>query len=109
MSPYWTNFTKSGDPNSSGLPQWPVWNPSTKLSLETRDDHSPLCNPGSREVRGVQQKSLLHDVLKRARSPGTLHVGDVNGSGDGYRGGVIGSLVEPRTQTCLEQRQEIRG
>jgi hypothetical protein len=36
-------------------------------------------------------------------------VGDVNGSGDGDRGGVIGSLVEPRTQTCLEQRQEIRG
>lgn len=34
---------------------------------------------------------------------------NVNGSGDGDRGGVIGSLVEPRTQTCLDQRQEIRG
>ncbi len=26
MQNYWTNFSKTGDPNSSGLPQWPTYN-----------------------------------------------------------------------------------
>jgi para-nitrobenzyl esterase len=30
---YWTNFAKSGDPNASGLPQWPVWTDSKQEFL----------------------------------------------------------------------------
>lgn len=31
---YWTNFAKTGDPNSSGLPNWPAWTDGEKAFLE---------------------------------------------------------------------------
>jgi para-nitrobenzyl esterase len=27
MRTYWTNFAKSGNPNGTGLPQWPAYKP----------------------------------------------------------------------------------
>lgn len=39
MSSYWANFTKQGDPNSTGLPDWPVFqtmeDPFMHLGVET--------------------------------------------------------------------------
>jgi para-nitrobenzyl esterase len=35
---YWTNFAKTGDPNATGLPNWPKWSDNKKEFLEvTRD------------------------------------------------------------------------
>lgn len=35
---YWTNFAKTGNPNSSGLPNWPVWSDGKMEFLEIRKD-----------------------------------------------------------------------
>src|SRR4030095_5280813 len=34
MSGYWVNFIKNGDPNSSGLPLWPVYYTADKMVME---------------------------------------------------------------------------
>lgn len=34
MSNYWINFVKTGNPNGSGLPQWPVFDPENPLVIE---------------------------------------------------------------------------
>jgi para-nitrobenzyl esterase len=35
---YWTNFAKSGNPNASGLPNWPSWSDSKMEFLEIKKD-----------------------------------------------------------------------
>jgi para-nitrobenzyl esterase len=40
MQTYWTNFAKSGDPNSSGAAQWPAYNPSDGWQLIHLDRYS---------------------------------------------------------------------
>jgi para-nitrobenzyl esterase len=34
MEAYWTQFAKSGDPNSTGFPEWPAWNNDAEPFLE---------------------------------------------------------------------------
>jgi para-nitrobenzyl esterase len=40
LQTYWTNFAKSGDPNSSGLPSWPAWSDGAKEFLLVNRDAS---------------------------------------------------------------------
>ena len=35
---YWTNFAKTGNPNSTGLPEWPKFNTDTRKTLQFNDD-----------------------------------------------------------------------
>lgn len=44
---YWTNFAKSGDPNGSGLPQWPKFDITARGYLEFTDS-GPVAREGLR-------------------------------------------------------------
>jgi para-nitrobenzyl esterase len=40
LQTYWTNFAKSGDPNATGLPRWPLWSDDAKEFLVVNKDAS---------------------------------------------------------------------
>jgi para-nitrobenzyl esterase len=40
LQTYWTNFAKSGDPNASGLPHWPIWTDNKQEFLVVNKDAS---------------------------------------------------------------------
>jgi para-nitrobenzyl esterase len=52
MQSYWTNFAKTGDPNSSGLPQWPQFETGSEEIMRftptgpivSRNTRIPLCH-----------------------------------------------------------------
>ncbi|HEY6621858.1 MAG TPA: carboxylesterase family protein [Steroidobacteraceae bacterium] len=40
LQTYWTNFAKTGNPNASGLPNWPAWSDEEKEFLVVNQDAS---------------------------------------------------------------------
>ena len=52
MATYWTNFVKSGNPNGSGLPQWPVFEPGapTVMHFNTTPKTGPVADENALKV-----------------------------------------------------------
>jgi para-nitrobenzyl esterase len=40
LQTYWTNFAKTGNPNASGMPNWPAWSDEKKEFLVVNEDAS---------------------------------------------------------------------
>lgn len=59
MNTYWVNFAKNGDPNGSGLPQWPSYNSRKDEIIEFQRDGSTVNTPHPTKARlDVIEKSL---------------------------------------------------
>ncbi len=42
MASYWSNFAKTGDPNGSGLPRWPSYDPASHNTMELGERVGPM-------------------------------------------------------------------
>ena len=60
MQQYWTNFAKTGDPNGSGLPVWPKFDPASRAYIQFTDA-GPIAKEGLRRA----QCDLFIENVKR--------------------------------------------
>jgi para-nitrobenzyl esterase len=51
MNAYWVNFAKTGNPNGTGLPNWPAYSPKKNLILDVQADGKPVGKPDPRKAR----------------------------------------------------------
>jgi para-nitrobenzyl esterase len=59
LSAYWVNFIKTGDPNGTGLPEWPAFNPENTTIMELGDKMSP------RPVVEQEKFKLLRQLIEQ--------------------------------------------
>jgi para-nitrobenzyl esterase len=48
---YWTNFAKAGDPNGSGLPQWPAFTSSNQQVMNLNDPSKAVSFPNIEKLK----------------------------------------------------------
>ncbi len=58
MSDYWSNFAKTGNPNSNGLPEWPAYNRSTKMIMVLGD------NPMAKKLPDAESLDFVLSMMK---------------------------------------------
>jgi para-nitrobenzyl esterase len=70
---YWRNFIDTGDPNGEGLPEWPVYDPETDVTL-VFDERGATAEPAFR--------STILDFIDAEYARG-IRLLDQGGTGDG--------------------------
>ncbi|WP_304234442.1 carboxylesterase/lipase family protein [Jiulongibacter sediminis] len=61
MCAYWANFAKTGNPNGSGLPVWPVFNNQSSDMLDVEMDGKIVAKPDTRKARfDVVEKAVKY-------------------------------------------------
>lgn len=61
MNTYWANFAKTGNPNSAGLPHWPIYNLQQEQILDIELSGKPTAKPDPRKARlNVIEKAMKH-------------------------------------------------
>jgi para-nitrobenzyl esterase len=63
---YWTNFAKTGDPNSSWLPAWPQYQPDTRKYLEFTDNGPVVAS----DLRSAHCKIYAENLRKQMAGAG---------------------------------------
>ena len=51
MNAYWANFAKTGNPNGTGLPTWPIYNNQNQDMLDVELDGKTISKPDPRKAR----------------------------------------------------------
>lgn len=51
MNQYWANFAKTGNPNGTGLPEWPLYHPQSNKLLEFKLDGTAVGIPDPKKSR----------------------------------------------------------
>jgi para-nitrobenzyl esterase len=65
MNQYWINFAKTGNPNGTGLPNWPAYNKQNQDMLDVELDGKIISKPDPRKTR--------FDVIEKAmKKRGTI-------------------------------------
>jgi para-nitrobenzyl esterase len=65
MSTYWSNFAKSGDPNGPGLPQWPVFESSSRRLMLLGDTIRAGPVPNENDLKRIDRVySTVRFVLR---------------------------------------------
>jgi para-nitrobenzyl esterase len=65
---YWVQFIQTGNPNRSGLPSWPAYNPQQELTQILGRNVTTACDPRSEKFRPFQQ--YLDSRLERLPNHG---------------------------------------
>ena len=64
MATYWTNFARTGDPNSTGLPNWPQYTPQDKFEVMYLKGPVPKANPDDKRNLYEQMDKALQAEKK---------------------------------------------
>jgi para-nitrobenzyl esterase len=64
LQTYWTNFAKAGNPNASGLPNWPVWSDDKKEFLLVNQDASVTAQRNFAPLFSSLEANQLKQSLK---------------------------------------------
>ena len=56
---YWLNFAKTGDPNAPGLPEWPVYDPDTDLTMVLGEEFEPVPGLYRDSLDYLEERALI--------------------------------------------------